>query len=63
MRWSLDLRYQPTGTPTGRPWQPAFVVSSERDPSTVCTDYAQWDREWAEALAKPAPTKSAHRTR
>lgn len=61
VRWSLDLRYQPTGTPTGRPWQPAFVVSSERDPSTICTDYAQWDQEWAEALAKPAPSKPAHR--
>lgn len=62
VRWSLDLRYQPTGTPTGRPWQPAFVMRSASDPSSVCTRYADWDQQWAEALSKPAPAKSAHRT-
>lgn len=62
VRWSLDLRFQPTGTPTGRPWQPSFVVRSEADPASVVTDYTAWDAAWAEALAQPAPTKSAHRT-
>ena len=62
VRWSLDLRYQPTGTPTGRPWQPSFVMRSEESPETVEADYAAWDTTWAEALAKPAPQKSAHRT-
>ena len=28
VRWSLDLRYQKAGTPTGRPHWPAFVVQS-----------------------------------
>src|SRR5919199_2058593 len=27
-RWSFDLRYQPAGQPTGRPWFPSFVVRS-----------------------------------
>ncbi|MBB6052264.1 phytanoyl-CoA dioxygenase family protein [Armatimonas rosea] len=62
VRWSLDLRFQPTGTPTGRPWLPSFVVRSQADPASVETDYAAWDTAWAEALAKPAPQKSAHRT-
>lgn len=62
VRWSLDLRFQPTGTATGRPWQPSFVVRSAAHPETVLTDYAAWDAAWAEALAKPTPQKSAHRT-
>ena len=24
VRWSMDIRYQPTGTPTGRPFHPVF---------------------------------------
>jgi phytanoyl-CoA hydroxylase len=62
VRWSLDLRFQPSDQPTGRPWLPGFVVRSENDPESVVTDYAAWDRAWAEALAAPPPTKSAHRT-
>ncbi|MBV9848488.1 MAG: phytanoyl-CoA dioxygenase family protein [Armatimonadetes bacterium] len=50
VRWSLDLRYQPTGTPTGRPFHPEFVARSRRDPSLVLTDHAEWSRRWAQAL-------------
>lgn len=57
VRWSMDLRYQATGTATGRPFQPAFVVRSEVNPETVCTDYLAWCRTWEAALA----TDNEHR--
>jgi phytanoyl-CoA hydroxylase len=50
VRWSLDLRYQPTGTPTGRPFHPEFVARSKAHPKTVLTDHAEWSRRWVEAL-------------
>nr|CAA9253040.1 Phytanoyl-CoA dioxygenase [uncultured Armatimonadetes bacterium] len=49
-RWSLDLRYQPAGTPTGRPFHPEFVARSRAHPETVLTDHAEWSRRWVEAL-------------
>lgn len=60
VRWSADLRYQKTGTPTGRPFFPDFVVRSRANPGSVLTDHAQWDRQWAEALAEKGEAK-AHR--
>ena len=62
VRWSIDLRFQPSGLPTGRPWLPSFIVRSPSHLETVCTDYAEWDRRWAEALAAPPPARGAHRT-
>jgi hypothetical protein len=50
VRWSIDLRYQKTGTPTGRPFHPAFVARSRRDPASVLTDHATWCRQWMDAL-------------
>jgi hypothetical protein len=61
VRWSLDLRYQPSGMPTGRPFHPEFVARSEKDPESVCTDYTAWSRRWEEALAAPMPERGAHR--
>lgn len=52
VRWSMDIRYQPTGTPTGRPFHPDFVVRSRSDPTRVLTDHARWDQLWAEALTQ-----------
>lgn len=60
VRWSLDLRYQPTGTPTGRPFHPEFVVRSRNHPETVLTDHAEWSRRWEEALTTSVGAK-AHR--
>jgi ectoine hydroxylase-related dioxygenase (phytanoyl-CoA dioxygenase family) len=62
VRWSIDLRYQPTGTPTGRPFHPEFIVRSRAQPETALTDHATWARLWEEALARPAP-RHAHRVR
>lgn len=62
VRWSLDLRYQPTGQPTGRPFHPAFVARSQADPASVLTDHAEWSRRWAEAL-EAAKGIQAHRVK
>jgi len=58
-RWTLDLRYFPTGQCSGRPWQPDFPVHAA-DPARVLTDHAEWCRLWREALANPAP-RAQHR--
>ena len=52
-RWSLDLRYQPTGQPTGRTGHPDFVARSRRDPSSELTDYEEWCRLWIDAFENP----------
>ena len=54
-RWSLDLRYQATGGPSGRAWHPSTVLQSHRDPASEVRDAAVWRRSWREALAKPNP--------
>lgn len=51
VRWSMDLRYQPTGQPTGRPFHPEFVVRSRNHPESVLTDHSEWARRWVDALA------------
>ncbi len=62
VRWSLDLRYQPAGTPTGRPFHPDFVARSRRNPASVLTDHAEWSRRWQVALAN-AQGLQAHRVK
>ncbi len=62
VRWSIDLRYQPTGQPTGRPFYPDFVARSRRNPASELRDHAEWSRRWAEALAK-AQGVQAHRVK
>jgi hypothetical protein len=55
IRWSIDLRYHKTGVPSGRSFQPSFVVRSRRDPSSAVPNYAEWCRRWEEALAAKRP--------
>ncbi|MDP7238001.1 MAG: phytanoyl-CoA dioxygenase family protein [Candidatus Latescibacteria bacterium] len=52
IRWSMDLRYQKTGTPTGRAFWPDFTVRSRSNPASVLTDYVSWQQCWIEALGK-----------
>ena len=52
IRWSLDLRYQRTGTPTGRDDYPVFVARSRDNPDGELTSYEQWCRQWAQALER-----------
>jgi hypothetical protein len=60
VRWSLDLRYQPTGLPTGRPFHPDFVVRSRAHPENARIDHQTWCRRWIEALETSRGIK-AHR--
>ena len=59
VRWSIDLRFQKTGTPTGRPEFPEVVVQSRSDPASVQDDYDEWCRRWIASLA--APPQKHHR--
>lgn len=52
-RWSLDLRYQPTGQHTGRTGHPQFVVASAMAPASVLSDHGEWCRRWIDALEHP----------
>ena len=60
VRWSVDLRYQPTGEPTGRPWFPGFVARSRAAPDSVLPDAAAWGALWHLArerlAAEPVPS-------
>ena len=64
VRWSFDLRYQPIGQPTGRPWFPAFVARSRRDPASAVTDWRVWADLWRAArtrLTQEPPTGKFNR--
>ncbi|MCC6626698.1 MAG: phytanoyl-CoA dioxygenase family protein [Chloroflexi bacterium] len=49
IRWSFDLRYQPIGQPTGRPWFPAWVARSRANPTSEVHDPAVWRDLWLAA--------------
>jgi len=50
IRWTMDLRYQATGQPTGRPFWPAIVVRSPSQPASVQHSYEEWCRRWEHDL-------------
>ena len=52
-RWSLDLRYQPTGQHTGRTGHPDFIARSRQDPACELSDYNEWCRLWVDAFENP----------
>ena len=52
VRWSFDLRYMPTGQPSGREAFPSFVARSRRDPRAVVSDPQQWRGLWEAARAQ-----------
>eukprot|EP00037_Helgoeca_nana_P031902 m.411145 g.411145 ORF g.411145 m.411145 type:complete len:385 (-) comp28579_c0_seq1:138-1292(-) len=60
VRWSVDVRFQRTGTPSGRPQWPSFVVRSATEPAKVDRSHSKWAARWRRAL-KTSPT-FAHRT-
>lgn len=60
VRRSFDLRYQPTGQPTGRSAFPGFVARSRSQPETELRDPAAWTGLWEEArraLAEGEPPR------
>ena len=52
LRWSLDLRYQPVGQPTGRDIFPGFIARSRSDPAGELHDHQRWQQTWADARDK-----------
>ena len=46
LRWSFDLRYNPTGEPTGRPAFPGFVARSRANPDSELRDPSAWAALW-----------------
>jgi len=62
IRWSMDLRYQRTGTPSGRSCYPDFVARSRRDPASELVDPEAWRTAWQEALEKH-PQKEPRKSR
>ena len=54
VRWSFDLRYNPSDQPTGRIAFPAFVARSRCDPQSELRDPAEWHRLWLATRAHMA---------
>ncbi|HSJ28620.1 MAG TPA: phytanoyl-CoA dioxygenase family protein [Acidimicrobiia bacterium] len=54
IRWSLDLRFNPTGQPTGRSVHPGFVARSRSRPASELRDAGQWSALWEDARARLA---------
>ena len=57
LRWSFDLRYMPTGTPSGRSVFPAWIARSRVNPESELTNPAEYSAKWEEARQKIADTK------
>jgi len=51
-RWAVNLRYLPTGEPTGRPFLPSFIVRSRSAPQREFRDHELWGRMWRSALER-----------
>jgi hypothetical protein len=54
IRWSFDLRYNPTGQPTGRPQYPGFVARSRSNPASELRDPVAWANAWHATRAQMA---------
>jgi hypothetical protein len=54
IRWSLDLRYNPIGQPTGRESFPGFVARSEAHPETELDDAEAWAQQWRDSRERLA---------
>ena len=52
IRWSFDLRYNPTGQNTGRESFPGFVARSKKDPTSELRDPDVWKNMWEETKIK-----------
>ncbi len=64
VRWSFDLRYNPTGQSTGRTYFPSWVARSRANPESELRDAAAWKQSWEDTLHRlmdsPVPLR-AHR--
>jgi hypothetical protein len=62
IRWSMDLRYQKTGTASGRSCYPDFVARSRALPDSELRDSVVWKQAWETAL-NDYPTKLPRKAR
>jgi len=49
VRWTIDLRYQVTGTPTGRPFYPDFPVRTKK-PDVKLISHEEWCARWIKGM-------------
>jgi phytanoyl-CoA hydroxylase len=54
IRWSMDLRYNPVGHPSGRPSFPSFVARSKQHPEQVLDDPKVWAQLWLDTRRRLA---------
>jgi ectoine hydroxylase-related dioxygenase (phytanoyl-CoA dioxygenase family) len=54
IRWSMDLRYNPTGEASGRPAFPSFVARSRAHPEQELHDPRRWAALWLETRRRLA---------
>ena len=54
VRWSMDLRYNPTGQATGRPEFPGFVARSRANPESELRDPVEWRQRWLDTRTRMA---------
>ena len=59
IRWSFDLRYNPTDQPSGRSAFPGFIARSRSRPETELHDATTWADSWLKARAKLADDAEA----
>jgi hypothetical protein len=52
MRWSFDLRYNPTGQSTGRSAFPGFIARSRNNPKSELRDPVLWKKMWLDCRKK-----------
>lgn len=48
IRWSFDLRYQPTDQPSARPWFPGFIARSRANAASELRDANAWIQKWTD---------------
>ena len=54
IRWSFDIRYNPSDQPTGRGFLPGFVARSRAAPETELRSAEEWTRLWLETRERLA---------
>ena len=60
VRFSMDLRYNPIGQPTGRDFLPGFVARSRSHPETELRDPLEWARLWYDCRSRLADQPLDH---
>ena len=48
LRWSFDLRYNPSDSPSGRDIQPGFIARSKLHPASEVRNSEEWANLWLE---------------